>query len=65
MQKETDIFEFIQSVNFQFINTLKNSDTKYLLIFDDSRSKICNSKVFVDIATAGRYRGFSTIHIRH
>ena len=27
--------------------------------------KDCNSKVFVDIATAGRHRGLSTIHKKH
>ena len=27
--------------------------------------KICNSKAFVDIATAGRHRGPSTIYIKH
>ena len=44
---------------------MKSNDTKYLLIFDDSCAETCNSKEFVDIATAGRYRGFSTIDIKH
>ena len=34
-------------------------------MFDDSFEEICNSKAFVDIATAGRHRGLSTIHIKH
>ena len=29
------------------------------------RIEICNSKVFVDIATAGRHRGLSTTYIKH
>ena len=33
--------------------------------FDDSCEKIWNSKAFVDIATAGRHRGLSTIYIKH
>ena len=65
MQKEIENLEFVQGVNFEFIESLKNNGTKYLLIFDDSREEICNSKAFVDIATAGRHRGLSTIYIKH
>ena len=65
MQKEINKFEFIQGVSFEVINSLKNNFTKYVLIVDDPRAEICNSKVFVDISTAGRHRGFSTIEIKH
>ena len=65
MQKELENLEFVQGVNFEFIDSLKNYVTKYLLIFDDSSEEICNSKSFVDIATAGRHRGLSTIYIKH
>ena len=65
MQKEIQNFEFVQGVNFEFIDSLKNNGTKYLLIFDDSCEEICNSKAFVDIATAGRHPGLSTIYIKH
>ena len=65
MQKEIENLEFVQGVNFEFIDSLKNKGTKYLLIFDDSCEEICNSKAFVDIATAGRHRGLSTIYIKH
>ena len=65
MQKEIENLEFVPGVNFEFIDSLKNNGTKYLLIFVDSCEKICNSKAFVDIATAGRHRGLSTIHIKH
>ena len=65
MQKEIENFEFLRGVNFEFIDSLKNNGTKYLLIFDDSCEEICKSKAFVDIATAGRHRGFSTIYIKH
>ena len=65
MQKEIDNLEFVQGVHFEFINSLKNNGTKYLFIFDDSCAEICNSKEFVDIATAGRHRGVSTIYIKH
>ena len=58
-------FEFVQSVHFEFINSLKNNGTKYLLIFDDTCAKICNSKEIVDKATTGRHRRFSTIYIKH
>ena len=57
--------EFVQGVHFEFINSLKNNCTKYLINFDDSWAAICNYKEYVDIATAGRLRGFSTIYIEH
>ena len=50
---------------FEFTVSLKNNGTKYLLIFGDSCEKICNSKAFVDISSAGRHRGLSTIYIKH
>ena len=65
MQKEIENLESVQCVNFIFVDTLKNNGTKYLLIFDDSREEICNSKAFFNIATAGRHRGLSTIYIEH
>ena len=65
MQKEIENLGFVQGVNFEFIDSLLNNGTKYLLIFDDSCEKICNSKAFVDIATARRHRGLSTIYIEH
>ena len=65
MPKEIENLEFLRGVNIEFIDLLKNNSTKYLLIFDDSCEEICNSKAFVDIATAGRHRGLSTISIKH
>ena len=65
MQKEIENLEFVRGVSFEFIDSLKNNGTKYLLFFDDSCEEICKSKAFVDIATAGRHRGLSTIYIKH
>ena len=65
MQKENKNLEFVQGVNFEFIISLKNNGTKYSLIFEDSGEEICNSKAFVNIATAGRHRGLSTIYFKH
>ena len=65
MQKEFENLEFAQGVNFEFIGSLINNGIKYLVIFDDSCEEICNSKAFVDIATAGRHRGLSTVYIKH
>ena len=65
MQKEIENFEFVQGVNFEFFDSLKNNGTKYLLKIDDSCEEICNSKAFVDIATARRHRGLSTTYIKH
>ena len=65
METEVEKVEFVQGVYFEFTYSLKNNRTKYLLIFDDSCEKICNSKAFVDIATAGKRRGQTTIYIKH
>ena len=35
MQMEIENLEFVQGVNFEFIDSLKNNGTKYLLIVDD------------------------------
>ena len=64
MQKEIERLEFVRGANFEFIDSLKNNGTKYLLIFDVSCEEICNSKASLDIATAGRLRGLSTIYIK-
>ena len=65
MQNEIEILDFVQGVNFEFIDAFKNNGTKYLLIFDDSCEEICNSKAFVDFATAGRDPGLNTVHMKH
>ena len=65
IQTEIENPEFVKGVNFDFIDSIKNNGTKYLLIFDDSGEKICNSKAFVDVSTAGRHRALSTIYIKH
>ena len=65
MQKETKNVEFVPGVNFEFIDSLENNGEKYMLFSENSCEEICNSKAFVDIATAGRHRGLSTIYIKH
>ena len=65
MQKEIENLEFVRGVNFEFIDSLKNNGTKYLLFFDNSCEEICNSKAFVYIATVRRHRGMSSVYIKH
>ena len=64
VQKEIESSEFVQGVNFEITDSLKTNGTKYFLIYDDSCDETGNSKAFLDIATAGRYRGLSTICIK-
>ena len=64
MQKEIENLEFVQGVNFEYIDSVKNNGTKKLLKFDVSCEEICNSKAFVNIAITGRHRGLSTIYIK-
>ena len=63
--KDKDNLEFVQGVDFEFRDSLKNDGTKYLLIFDNSFEVIVISKTFIDNATGGRHRGLGTIYIRH
>ena len=65
MQKDSENLECVQSVNFEFLGSLKNNGTKNLLYFEGSTEEICNSKAFVNFATAGGHRGLSTIYIKH
>ena len=65
MLKEIENLEFVRAVNFEFIDSIKDNGTKYLLIFDNSCEGICNSEAFVDITTAGRHRGLTKIYIEH
>ena len=65
LQKRIESLEFVPCVNFEFVDSLKNSGARYLLIFTTSCEKSCNSKAFVDIATARRQRWSSTIYNRH
>ena len=65
MSKDIKNIHFVQGVEFEFIRSLTNNGTKYLLIFEDSCEEISSSKEFVKIATAGRHKGLSTIYIKH
>ena len=65
MQIQNENFEFVEDVNFEFNDPLKNNGGKYLLNFDDSCGEICNSKAFVDTSIAGKHRGFSVFYILH
>ena len=65
MPKEIEHLEFFQEENIELIGSLKNKGTKYLLIFDEPRAEICNSKAFDDNDNAGRSRGLSTIYTKN
>ena len=67
MQKKLIISSLfkVYALNLSFINSLKNNSINYLLIFDDSFAKVCNSEEFVDFAAASRHRGFSIMYNKH
>ena len=65
MQKEIKNLEFVQGVNFEFLDWLRNNGTKYLLFSDDCSEEICNTKASVDIATSGRHRGLIAFYLKH
>ena len=64
MQKEIENLQFVRGVNLEYIDSLNYNGARNLLIFDDSCGEICTSKAFVDIATADRHRGLSTVYIK-
>ena len=45
--KKIEGLEFVQGVNFDFIDSLKDNGTKFLLIFNDASEEICNSKALL------------------
>ena len=47
MQKKIETFEFVQDVNFEFIDSLKNNGIKSLLIFDNSCEEISIQRRFL------------------
>ena len=65
MSKNIKNVLFIKKVDFELIQSLPNNGSKYFLIFDDFCEEIVSSKNFVEIATAGKHKGLSTIYIKH
>ena len=65
MLKEIENNEFVQVVNFNFIDSLENIGTKYLLIFDDFYQEICNSRDLEKIDLAGKHCGLCANSIKH
>ena len=65
MQKENDVLEFVQGLNFEFLGPLKNDATKYFLFFEGSSGEVCTSRKVFDTATAERHRGLSTVYAKH
>ena len=53
MQKEIENLEFVQGVNFEFFDALKNNSTKYLLIFDDSCDEFAIPKPLLALPPLG------------
>ena len=61
MQQNFENVEFVQGVNFECKDSLKNNGTNCLLFFDDSHENVCNSKAIFVVASAGRHRGLGAI----
>ena len=53
MQKEIKKIEFLQGVNLEFIDSLKNKGTKYLLIFGDSCKRFAIQKPLLTLPPLG------------
>ena len=64
MQKEINNLGFVLGVVFELIDSIKNNDTKYLLIFDDSCGEFGDSNAFVDNSTAERHLPLSAISFK-
>ena len=64
MQKEVSNIELIGSLDFDFIESLSNDGTNYLINFDDSCDEIYRCKEFEKKAFAGRHRKLICIYIK-
>ena len=60
MERNLNIY-FTKFSGFEFISQLENC----LLVFDDSCEEIFNDKEFSKLATAGRHKKISVIHVKH
>ena len=58
MQKELEILELVRGVNFEFIDSLKNNGTKYLLIFDDSCDNFLMDNFVLSMYQALKFTNF-------
>ena len=57
--------KIIQRTDIEPNENIPNSETKYLLKFNDSYEKISNSKQIVKLATVERHRGLNTKYNKH
>ena len=53
MQKEIESLEFVRGVNSEFIDSLKNNGTKYLLILTIHVKKIANQRPLLTLPRLG------------
>ena len=65
MRKKIEIIEFVQGVDFGIYDALRSKKTNYSLTVGELCGEICNSKAFVDKATAGRHRGKDNMNKKH
>ena len=56
--------QFVQAVKFEFIGSVKNRPTLYLLLSHYSRGESCKVEDFVDFATTGNHCRLSNIYIK-
>ena len=63
--QEIENREFVQGVNFDFLDSFKSNATEYLLLSDYSCEQKCNSKAFAYSAAAGKHCGLSNFYIKH
>ena len=57
--------DFVEGVEFEFLDLLKINSTKYLLTLDNSPRLNSILTVFVDFASPGRHRGMSGLYVKH
>ena len=65
MQDEKNNLEFVQCVNFDIKDSVKNNRARYLLIFDNPNEKVFKPKAFVDFAAAGKHRVLNIFLLKH
>ena len=63
MLEKTGNLDFVERVCFEYMQALKNNDTKYFFFSDVFCEETCNSRSSVAIADAGIFCGLITIYI--
>ena len=65
MQEEIENLDFVQRVNFDYIDSFENNGINDFFIFDDSSEEICNWKRWLILLPQKNFVEWMCFHIKH